>query len=207
MTSKSTKKALLPGWLSRDGNRNNGGRKPPSEEAGDKMSRSTVEPIDNSIGLNSGGVNANEIMTILEKYAYENNNHGFTHVAMLSPGGDYAIAGPDIGDSREKIEGVIGDRQFIVHMNGLFDLQSKINERAHKAGIILEVVIMCEELTFALNLFGRKNIAEDKYYVTEVVIPIVATRAYLGALVQKNSAKLVADLRALVKAKRSPPKK
>jgi hypothetical protein len=168
-----------------------------AKKGGDKM-----DPIDNSIGLNSGGVYEDEIRALLEKYANADSNYGFTHLALLSPGGGAIIVGPDVGDCKEQIEEMIGDPQFITHMNSLFDLQAKINERAHKAGAILEVVIMCKELTFALNLFGRKNVAQDKYFITEVVIPIVATRAYLGAHVQSNSAKVIADLRKLVEKKR-----
>jgi len=161
-----------------------------------------MDPIDNSIGLNSGGVYEDEIRALLEKYANAESNYGFTHLALLSPGGGLIIVGPDVGDCKEQIEEMVGDPQFITHMNSLFDLQAKINERAHKAGAILEIVIMCKELTFALNLFGRKNVALDKYFITEVVIPVVATRAYLGAQVQSNSAKVIAELRKLVETKK-----
>src|SRR5262245_61294675 len=107
------KKALLAGWFTPSNNE----RENAHDDVGDGgvIKMATVEPIDNSIGLNSGGVNESEIRVILERYAIENNNYGFTHVAMLSPGGNYIIAGPNVGDSMEKIEGVIGDRQFIVH--------------------------------------------------------------------------------------------
>jgi hypothetical protein len=166
-----------------------------------------VEPIDNAVGLNNGGVYEAEIRGVLEKYVFDSNATGFTHVAVLSPGGAAIIEGPNVGDSIEKIEGMICDRQFVDHMNALFDLTAKINERRHKAGAILEVAVQCEELTFALNLFGRKNVREDRYFFTEVIIPIVTTRAYLGALVQRNSAKLIEELRALVASKKPAPSK
>lgn len=171
------------------------------------MTRPTVAAIDNVLGLDSPGITELEIRQVLDRYADNLDGNGFTHVAVLFRGGAIILAGPDEGDSIEKIEGMIGDKQFLAHMNDLFDLAAKINERSHKAGTILEVVIMCQEMTFALNLFGRKDVGNDRYNISEVVIPIVVTRSYLGAQVQRNSAKLIAELKELVESKVSSSKK
>ena len=181
----------------------------PTIQNGSEVENSMVENKfeyikDNSIGLNTPLITEDDIRTVLRNHAIgtEHIDNGITHTAVLFPGGAAIIETPnDGGTSEAMISDILDNAEFVDHMNALIDLQGKINERPHGAGQVSEIPIICENLTFVLNLFGRKRQKDGRYYFTEIVTSMVATRAYKGSLVQKSAEKLVQDLRELVKEK------